>query len=82
MYLDRFYCSWFTRVYLLNRIDRKILKDTLDLFNKINKYEHMVNINNEEKIRNLALPCKNYEKLNKGIHYHNESVCWFKTKKK
>lgn len=75
--------------FILNRIDREILKNTVDFFNEISKYEHLVNkknifekrkkfinINNKEEKK----PCKNCEKLNKGTRYHAESVCWFKTK--
>lgn len=75
---------------ILNKIDRQILKDTVDLFNEISKYEHMVykkrfvpkskfgnlktNIKNEDQT-----PCKICTKLNKGIRYHAESICWFKS---
>lgn len=77
--------------FILNKIDREGLKDTVDLFNEVSKYEHMVNKKvfwakrryenqriddkNEEKA-----PCKICEKLNKGTRYHPETVCWFKTK--
>lgn len=77
--------------YILNKIDREALKDTVDLFNEVSKYEHMVkkksfyakgsygntrtNIKNDDK-----QPCKICEKSNKGIRYHPETTCWFRTK--
>lgn len=77
--------------FILNRIDREILKDTVDLFNEVRKCEHMMN-----KKKNLVYkkygshtsinrnedrsPCKICEKLNKGTRYHPDSACWFKGK--
>lgn len=77
--------------FILNRIDREALLDTVDLFNEVSKFEHMVNkrnfvakgkygnpraqTKNEDKI-----PCKICEKLNKGNRYHSGSSCWFRTK--
>lgn len=76
--------------FILNKIDREGLQDTVDLFNEVNKYEHMVNkkrFMNNRTFRNAEHntnggknPCKICEKLNKGIRYHPESTCWFKTK--
>ena len=41
--------------FILNRIDRELLEDTVDLFNKISKYEHMVNKRkNFEKKKNTT----------------------------
>lgn len=78
--------------FILNRIDREVLKDTVDLFREISNYEHMVrkksffekkksinNIYHKEKNEEKK-PCKNCEKLNKGTRYHSESVCWFNTR--
>lgn len=77
--------------FVLNKIDREALKDTIDLFNEVSKHEYMVNkksymvkrsyggfrksIKNEDQT-----PCKICEKLNKGNRYHAEATCWFKTK--
>lgn len=75
--------------FILNRINRESLEDTVDLFNEVSKYEHMINkkynlvvrrstnqrnYNNEQK-----QPCKICEKLNKGVRFHPEATCWFKT---
>lgn len=77
--------------FIMNKIDRETVKDTVDLFNEVSRYEHMVNkksflnkrINaslrtngsNEEK-----RPCTICEKLSKGTRYHPEAICWFRTK--
>ncbi|XP_073947737.1 uncharacterized protein [Choristoneura fumiferana] len=70
--------------YIADKIDRKTLKQTEDLFNNIRGLEHLVRKQNngvlgknnekEEKVR----PCGICEKENKGIRYHPESLCWFK----
>lgn len=76
--------------FILNRIDRELLKDTADLFNELSKYEHMVNKKNNPQKKNKYLnnkinntneekkACEYYKKLNKGTRYHPESKCWFK----
>lgn len=76
--------------FILNKIDREGLQDIVDLFNEVNKYEHLVNkkrfinkrsFGNAEFITNKGKnPCKICEKLNKGSRYHPEATCWFKTK--
>lgn len=76
--------------FILNKINREALNDTVDLFNEVSKYEHMVNkkrflgqkntyfrTNAKNEDRN---PCKICEKLNKGTRYHCEETCWFKAK--
>ncbi|CAI6373435.1 unnamed protein product [Macrosiphum euphorbiae] len=78
--------------FILNRIDREVLKDTVDLFSEISNFEHMVikkksffekkkilSMNYKEKNEEKK-PCKHCEKLNKGTRYHPESVCWFNTR--
>lgn len=76
--------------FILNRIDRERLKDTVDLYNEVSKYEHMVNkktflakkryyMNSKTNDRKEEKhPCKTCERLNKGIRYHPENMCWFK----
>lgn len=76
--------------FILNKIDRESLKDTVDLFNEVSRYEHMVNKTKtylqkkKENRRNSAdeekKACEYCKKLNKGIRYHPESKCWFKIK--
>lgn len=76
---------------VLNQIDRKKLKDSVDLFNEIRKYEHTVskdyfikkkrpqNINRNAKSEEEN-PCRICQKLNKGNRYHAEASCWYKIK--
>lgn len=74
--------------FVLNRIDREALGDTVDLFNEVSKYEHLVNRrsflvkNRVGNVRNTneRNPCKICDKLNKGNRYHPETACWFRTK--
>lgn len=77
--------------YILNKIDREALTDTVDLFNEVSKYEHMVNRkrflptrkygNSKNNSKNEEqTPCRICEKLNKGTRYHSEATCWFRTR--
>lgn len=72
--------------FILNRIDREMIRETSDLFNELNKYEHMVSkksfnkktgTNAEDKNKT---PCTTCEKLNKGKRFHAETACWFNKK--
>lgn len=76
--------------FILTKIDREMLKDTVDLFNEVRKYEHMVNKRSNSVYKRYGnprgsnrnedrKPCKTCEKLYKGVRYHPESACWFKT---
>lgn len=73
--------------YIINKIDREELNDTVDLFNEIGKYEHIVNKKNfQEKKSQTSTKtqeekkkaCKVCEKLGKETRFHNEDTCWFK----
>lgn len=71
--------------FILNKIDREILKDPVDLFNEVSKYEHLMNkktffTKNNSFKNGSKKPCKICEKLNKGTRYHPEDACWYKTK--
>ncbi|XP_061704763.1 uncharacterized protein LOC133516067 [Cydia pomonella] len=77
--------------YIINKIDREILNDTVDLFNEVSKLEHMVNRKSYVFKRRVGSSktsnknedlnaCKICEKLNKGPRYHPENLCWFRTK--
>lgn len=75
--------------FVLNKIDREGLKEVEDLYNEINKNEHLIikrtfekKVNTESEAKEKKKPCKTCEKLNKGTRYHPESSCWFGTKKK
>ena len=65
------------------------MKDTVDLFNEVKKYKHLVNKNRTwvyRKYENKKIyskikertACKTCERLNKGTCYHPEAACWFK----
>lgn len=75
--------------YVLNRIDRETLQDTVDLFNEMRKLEYLINKKNTLNYKKYGnprgipgnegkSPCKTCERLNKGIRYHPEHACWFK----
>jgi len=75
--------------FIMNKIDKKLCKDSTTLFNEIRKYENLINKKFSSKRQKIDLnikkseekkPCKTCENLNKGIRYHPEEACWFKTK--
>lgn len=80
--------------FVADMIDRDTLKETEDLYNDIGKLEHLVykktldgkklknynkdkDYNIKEKIEKK--PCSICEKKSKGVRYHPETTCWFKT---
>lgn len=74
--------------FITDRVDRKKIKETKDLFNEVKSLEHLVNkkgfdkkkiTNSIVKTKELKEPCKICRKLNKGNRYHSEDSCWFKT---
>jgi hypothetical protein len=78
---------------VMNRIDKESLNSTSHLYNEINKYEYLINKKNEKinleykgnfeaTLRKSKQKCSICEKLNKGVRFHSESSCWFKTKEK
>lgn len=73
--------------FIVDKIDRNILKETEDLFNSIRSLEHMVKKKTDKKTGTYYVnkgrektPCKICEKENKGNRYHPEDLCWFKNK--
>lgn len=67
------------------------MKETVDVFNEVSKYEHMINKKSFLNRKTSATqknnnknedyhPCRICEKLQKGTRYHPEATCWFKTK--
>lgn len=77
--------------FVMNKLNRDELNNTTYLFNEIRKHESLINVRNfakkkEEnfeykKMYEKKKPCRTCENLNKGIRYHPEDSCWFKTKK-
>lgn len=72
--------------FVLERINREALKDSVDLFNEVRKFEHLVNKNENSTYRKYEntlidikneerTPCKISERLNKGTRYYPEAAC-------
>lgn len=70
--------------FITDKIDRKKLEETKDLFNEIKSLEHLINKKSfhKKKITNPTMrtkdekePCKICKKLNKGNRYHPEPSC-------
>lgn len=68
--------------YVSDRIDREKLKETQDLYNEIGKFEYLMVKKKfvQKKKNDKQISCKTCEKLGKGIRYHPDAVCWFKSK--
>ncbi|XP_050511880.1 uncharacterized protein LOC126887966 [Diabrotica virgifera virgifera] len=70
--------------YIADRIDRDTLKETEDLFNEIRGLEHLIKMKTSEKKEipyfKKKQACKICEKEGKGLRYHLESSCWYKSK--
>lgn len=79
--------------YVIDKIDREILRGTDDLYNEIGKLEHIVGKNKNErksiiysdiksKQTEEKKPCRICVNEKKGKRYHPEENCWFKEKNK
>lgn len=70
--------------YITDRINRDEVIETKDLFNELGKLEHLVTrkkfIKKKEDIKVIKEKCSICEKLKKGVRYHSEDLCWFKTR--
>lgn len=68
--------------FITDRINKEEILETKDLFNEIGKLEHLASKKKwvEKKNDIKKQKCSICEKLKKGIRYHPESSCWFKTK--
>ncbi|KAI4479279.1 hypothetical protein M0802_014400 [Mischocyttarus mexicanus] len=76
--------------FILNKMDRETLDNTVKLFKEIGKHEYAVkekityvrkgygNISTTNKY-NISTPCGICRQLDKGRRYHSEDTCWFKT---
>lgn len=76
--------------HIIDKIDRGLLESITHLYSEINKYEHLMNRKNEKvnleykkkidsKLSKNKQRCTICENLNKGVRYHSEASCWFKT---
>lgn len=71
--------------FIMNKIDKELCKDSTKLFNEIRKHENLINKKvsykkTENRVDYRKKPCKTCENLNRGIRYHPEEDCWFKTR--
>jgi hypothetical protein len=65
-----------------NSIDRGCLNNTTEVFNHLNRYEHLINKREFKNTRTEKSPCQNCIKLNKGYRYHEEYLCRFKNEQR
>lgn len=74
--------------FIMDKINKEEIAETQDLFNEIGKLEHLVKNKTSTKKSNQKVTietkqkCSICEKLQKGVRYHPESSCWFRTKEK
>ncbi|XP_045450760.1 uncharacterized protein LOC123659597 [Melitaea cinxia] len=70
--------------FITERINKEEVKHTSDLFNELGKLEHLVTkkkfIKKKEDTKPVKENCSICEKLKKGVRYHSEDSCWFKTR--
>ncbi|XP_045446822.1 uncharacterized protein LOC123655018 [Melitaea cinxia] len=79
--------------YVTDKIDRKILQTTEDLYNEIGKLEYLIgrnkheknictNLNPKQKQIEAKQPCQICVNEKRGKRYHPEENCWFREKNK
>lgn len=70
--------------FITDRINKEEILHTKNLFNELGRLEHLVNrkkfFKKKEDTRPIKEKCSICEKLKKGVRYHSEDSCWFKTK--
>lgn len=71
--------------FIMDRINKEDIVHTKDLFNNLGKLEHLVEKKKfikkkEDNIKQRKEKCSICENLQKGVRYHSEDSCWFKTK--
>lgn len=72
--------------FITDRINKEEILETKDLFNEVGKLEHLIKKKYLKKkddikpIKEKMQKCSICEKLKKGVRYHSEDSCWFKTK--
>lgn len=70
--------------FITDRINKEEIVYTKDLFNELGKLEHLVTkkkfIKKKDDSKPMKEKCSICESLNKGVRYHSEDSCWFKTK--
>lgn len=70
--------------FITDRINKEEIVHAKDLFNELGKLEHLVQrkkiIKRKEDTKPIKEKCTICEKLNKGVRYHPEDSCWFKSR--
>lgn len=70
--------------FITDRINKEEIVYTKDLFRELGKLEHLITkkkiIKKNSNTKLTKEKCNICEKLNKGVRYHSEDSCWFKTK--
>ena len=70
--------------FVTDRINKEEVIYTKDLFNELGKLEHLVTkkkfVRKQEDTKPMKEKCNICDKLKKGVRYHSEESCWFKTK--
>lgn len=66
--------------FITDRIDKEKVIETKDLFNELGKLEHLVAKKFIKVVKQMKEKCSICESLQKGVRYHSEDSCWFKTK--
>lgn len=70
--------------FITDRINKEEVIHTKELFNELGKLEHLVAkkkfIKKTCDTKAIKEKCNICDKLNKGVRYHPENLCWFKTK--
>lgn len=69
--------------FITDRIEKEQIVHTKNLFSELGRLEHLVSkrkfIKKKEDTKPEKKKCSICEKLKKGVRYHSEDSCWFKT---
>ena len=69
--------------FITDRINQEEITHTKNLFSELGRLEHLVSrrkfIKKKEDTKPVKEKCTICEKLKKGVRYHSENSCWFKT---
>lgn len=71
--------------FVTDRINKEEIVHTKDLFNELGRLEHLVSkkkntfIKKKDDSKPIKEKCSICDKLKKGVRYHPEDLCWFKT---
>ncbi|GBP37255.1 hypothetical protein EVAR_35688_1 [Eumeta japonica] len=70
--------------FITDRINKEEIVQTKDLFNELGKLEDLVAnkkfSKKKDDAKQIKEKCSICKKIQKGVRYHSEDSCWFKTK--